>query len=108
MLDSCTSGLSLISILSIFAILGFTKAILEPAAKKVFQWKLLKTAPLVLKILDPMVPQLLIDCTPEELDRKIRDIFEQVTGEDWSTPDLTAFYSMWDLRKAAGSAQRVS
>lgn len=61
-----------------------------------------KAAERVCKIIDPMTPRLLIECSPEQLDQKVREIFKEVDpGHDWSQVDINEFYSLWDLRKAA-------
>lgn len=64
--------------------------------------RVMELTPRVCQIIDPLAPRLLIECTYEGLDRKVREIFSEVTkGEDWSTANIDEFYAVWDLRKAA-------
>lgn len=72
----------------------------EPQAKEIS--RIMSLMPRVCAIIDPLTPRLLIECTYEGLDRKVREIFSEVTkGEDWSTANIDEFYAAWDPRKAA-------
>lgn len=95
---------ALIEFAVFFVALGFTEAVLKPLAVKFTQRRLLAAAPAVLKLVDPLMPDMLKNCSSEELDAKVRSFFEEVTGTDWSKTDLTEFYRMYDVRKAAGAA----
>lgn len=84
-----------------FAMLGFTEAVIKPIAKRWVQRRVLAAAPLVLKHLDDRLPALLLSTDPEGVESYVRGLFEEATGEDWSTADLNPFFRLFDIRKAA-------
>lgn len=85
-----------------FCLLGFTEAVIKPVAKRWVQRRMLAAAPLVLKRLDESLPALLISTSSEGVESYVRELFEEVTGEDWSSANLDPFFQLFDIRKAAG------
>ena len=95
------SLLTIQNLVSAFAVLGLVEAIIKPIAKRIIQYKVIKYGPLVFKALDPVMPELIKDCSSEELERIVRDTFSTVTGEDWSTVNIDNFWQWYDPRKNA-------
>jgi hypothetical protein len=95
------SLLTIQNLVSAFAILGLVEAIIKPIAKRIIQYKVIKYGPLVFKALDPVMPELIKNCSSEELERIVRDTFSTVTGEDWSTVNIDNFWQWYDPRKNA-------
>ena len=84
-----------------FLVLGVTEAVLKPIAKRWVQRRMLAAAPVVLKHLDERLPSLLLISDANGVESYVRELFEEATGEDWSTADLNPFFRLFDIRKAA-------
>ena len=92
--------LLLVSVYTVL-VLGFTEAFIKPLAKRWVQRRLLDATPAVLAKLDQVLPQLTLNLSGAELEKEVRDMFEQVTGEDWSQLDINPFFELFDIRAAA-------
>lgn len=88
-----------------FAVLGIVEAVIKPVAKRIVQYKILKYGPLVLKALDPVMPDMISRYSSEELELIVREKFEEITGEDWSDINLNLYWRLYDPRKNADSIQ---
>jgi hypothetical protein len=90
----------MINLLIIFLTLGITEAVIKPLAKRFVQRKILRTAPVILRVIDSRLPELLTLPTGEALESRVRTIAEEVTGESWATDDLGPLFTLFDLRRA--------
>lgn len=89
-----------------FVSLGLAEAVVKPLAKKFMQRKILKVAPPLLNAIDKALPKLLETNDPAELEDKVREIAERLTGEDWSDTNLDLVFQMFDLRVAVSKKNR--
>ena len=81
--------------------LGVVEALIKPIAKQVVQRQVLKAAPELLQRLDPLLPQWLAECDGEELELRVRELAEEITGEDWSGVSLAPLWQLFDPRICA-------
>lgn len=81
--------------------LGVVEAVLKPIAKLWVQRRVLAWAPLLLERLDPLLPQWLAECDGAELELRVRELAEEITGEDWSRVDLAPLWQLFDPRRCA-------
>jgi hypothetical protein len=95
---------SLLNGFCFFVGVGFAKAIVEPVAKKFFQTKVLKYAPVMLQMLDERVPRLLGKASGKEIEQMVKQKFEELTGESWGDDDVDSLFRLYDVRIAADKA----
>lgn len=84
-----------------FITLGVVEAVVKPIAKQFVQGRILRYAPAVLEIIDPMMPALMGQYSGQEIDDIVRAHFESVTGENWANVNLAPFWTLYDPRRAA-------
>ena len=84
-----------------FLTLGLLEAVIKPVAKRFVQGRILRYAPAVFEIIDPIMPRLIEQFTGEEIEEIVRARFEEITGEDWGNVSLRPFWDLYDVRKAA-------
>lgn len=87
-----------------FLVLGVVEAVIKPVAKRFVQRKIIKYAPMVYRVIDPMMPYLLVRYSGAELEQIVRQKFTELTGEDWSQTNLEPFWQWYDPRKNADHA----
>jgi hypothetical protein len=80
--------------------LGLIEAVVKPMAKRFVQRKILKIAPTLLLAMDRVLPELIECSDSDELERKVRKMAEDLTGEDWGDTNLDPLFELYDLRKA--------
>lgn len=84
--------------------IGFAKAIVEPVMKKLFKNKVIRFAPVALKLLDEKMPGLLGKRTGEEIEQLVRETLESATGESWSDDEINFIFKAYDVRVGADRA----
>jgi hypothetical protein len=72
-----------------FLVIGFVKAVVEPAAKAFVRRRITKHGPVWYACLDEIYPGVLTkpDATPEDLKRLFFERLEKLTGEAWKPTD---------------------
>lgn len=83
-----------------FISIGFASAVIRPIAKRWVQRRILKAAPMALKRIDAVLPDIIKLPSPEAVEGRVREILEEVTGESWEGTDLGLIFELFDLRKA--------
>ena len=83
------------------AALGVVEALIKPIAKHAVQRQVLRVMPLLLERLDAVLPLWLGECSGRELEERVRELAEELTGEDWSEVDLTPLWERFDPRVTA-------
>lgn len=86
--------------------LGVVEALIKPIAKQLVQRQVLRVAPELLQRLDPLLPQWLAECDGDELELRVRELAEEITGEDWSGVNLTPLWQLFDPRLCAEHNRR--
>lgn len=82
--------------------IGITEAIIKPVAKHWVQRRVLSAAPMLLKEIDKRLPDLIQLSSGQDLEKQVRQIAEEITGESWEKTDLGPIFTLFDLRKAVG------
>lgn len=95
---------SLLDIALVFIGIGFSKAVVEPVAKRVFKNRVMRFAPAALKLLDEQVPGLLGKWSGEEIEQLVKQKLESITGEDWSQKEIDLVFQLYDVRVGANKA----
>lgn len=91
-----------------FVTLGVIEAVVKPIAKQFVQGRILRYAPAVLDVIDPIMPSLMAQYSGEEMDDIVRAHFESVTGESWANVNLAPFWTLYDPRRAADRLSKSS
>lgn len=100
----------LIDAFIVFIGVGLYEGLYKPNAVRFTNSTLRKFAPAVMRRLDPQLPEVLTECSGVTLDALVRKLYEEESGQDWTRADLTEFYRIFDIRKAADNitAERAS
>lgn len=88
-----------------FVTLGTIEAVIKPIAKRFVQGRILRYAPAVFDIIDPLMSSMMKQHNGQEIDDIVRGHFERITGESWADVNLAPFWAMYDPRKAADKHQ---
>jgi hypothetical protein len=83
------------------AALGVVEALIKPVVKQLVQRQVLRAAPLLLQHLDQNFPQWVGECSGAELENRVRQLAEELTGEDWSNVNLDPLWQRFDPRVTA-------
>jgi hypothetical protein len=91
----------LLSLSGAFLLLGLTEAVIKPCAKWVVERKLRRMLPSLFAALDPLMPSLIQQYRPGQLEHLVRAHLNEITGEDWSSRDIEPFFRLYDPRRNA-------
>jgi hypothetical protein len=94
-----------LNLLFSFVLLGLTEALIKPLAKHFIQRELRRALPMLFAAIDPHMPDWLRNCTPPELEERVRRQLTAITGSDWSSKNIDLVFELYDPRKGAGRVQ---
>ena len=80
------------------ASIGFFEGVIKPTATRIVRRRLLKWLPVVIDVLDPLMPEAIRAYSRQELEEWVRLKFEEITGESWSYKEIRPFWEIYDLR----------
>jgi hypothetical protein len=91
----------LLSITVAFLTLGITEAVIKPLAKWFIERRIRAALPALFEVLDPMMPRMIQQYRPGELEQIVRAHLTTITGQDWSHEDIEPFFRLYDPRRNA-------
>lgn len=91
---------ALVDAIWVFIGLGVTEAIVKPIAKRWVQRRVIKAAPVVLEKVDSILPELIKLQDAVSVEAKVREIAQELTGENWDNVNIDPLFELFDLRKA--------
>lgn len=81
-----------------FLVLGVVEAFIKPLAQWFVERRLRAALPRLFEILDPLMPGLIAQYTPGELEKIVRAHLTEITGDDWSSENVDGFFAAYDPR----------
>lgn len=84
-----------------FLLLGITEAVLKPLAKWLVERRIRVALPALFEALDPIMPRLIQQYRPGELEQLVRAQLNHITGDDWTARDIEPFFRLYDPRANA-------
>lgn len=84
-----------------FLVLGVVEALIKPLAQWFVERRLRAALPRLFEMLDPLMPGLIAQYTPGELEDIVRAHLTEITGDDWSSENVDAVFRLYDPRANA-------